>query len=260
MSESDVLTKTSEQPDERRKESNNGELVSRSDNFEGRKFWNKKTLRTEVLKRHGLKVCVDVGGGLGGAWDSLQTEREIVSLAKQLEHCCSLNKKAVRNNQNPVSLYICGAGDRLQKQLEISCPMWRKWPTIWTTEDFLSRQERRQDIIYLSYDSPNLLGMEQKAEGLVESELAANKVYVIGGLVDRNRLRGVTRERAKELGVYSARLPIEKYFKLQHGSPVLSVLCVFEILLLKYNGYCWKDAFFKAIPKRKGLEDIGTFT
>ncbi|GJQ12815.1 hypothetical protein GpartN1_g4606.t1 [Galdieria partita] len=213
--------------------------------------WNKKDLRERVLTESDFKICFDLCGG-EVSWDKIQTDREIVSLVKQLEHCCSLNKKALVKQEKPASMHIVGAGDRVKKQLDASCPMWRKWPVFWADEDFL--YNNLKDIVYLSYDSAELLGMEEIEGGYKECDLDPNKVYVIGGLVDRNRLKGAAQQRATRLGVRSAKLPIEKFFKLQHGTPILSVLCVFQILLLKYNNYSWKETFWKAIPERKGLE------
>lgn len=213
--------------------------------------WNKKHLREKVLSESNFKICIDLCGG-EVAWDKAQTDREIVSLVKQLEHCCSLNKKAVMNHEQPVSMHIVGLGERIKRQLDISCPMWSKWPVVFADEDFLNNH--LQDIIYLSYDATELVGMREYEGGYEECDLDPNKVYVIGGLVDRNRLKGVAQQRANGLGVPSAKLPIENFFKLRHGTPVLSALCVFHILLLKYNNYSWKEAFLKAIPERKGLE------
>ncbi|KAK4526642.1 hypothetical protein GAYE_SCF26G4558 [Galdieria yellowstonensis] len=214
------------------------------------KRWSKKELREKVLKESNFKICVDLGGG-EVSWDKVQTDREIVSLVKQLEHCCSLNKKAVINNQKPVSMYIVGAEERIKRQLDISCPMWAKWPVVWEGEDFL--HNCLEDIVYLSYDATELLGMRESDGSYTECDLDSNKLYVIGGLVDRNRLKGAAQQRATSLGVRCAKLPLENFFKLQHGTSILSVLSVFQILLLKCNNYTWKEAFMKAVPERKGL-------
>jgi hypothetical protein len=59
------------------------------------------------------------------------------------------------------------------------------------------------DVVYLTADSPNTL-----------SELDTSKVYVIGGIVDRNRHKGICYERAQAAGVATAKLPIGDLFKL----------------------------------------------
>lgn len=62
--------------------------------------------------------------------------------------------------------------------------------------------------MYLTADSPDEL-----------SELDPSKVYILGGLVDRNRHKGICYQRAQEAGVATARLPITQHMKL-HTSAV----------------------------------------
>ncbi|EME28557.1 uncharacterized protein Gasu_39350 [Galdieria sulphuraria] len=163
---------------------------------ENNRRWSKKDLRERVLTESNFKICFDLCGG-EASWDKVQTDREIVSLVKQLEHCCSLNKKAILNQEKPVSMHIVGMGERVKRQLETSCPMWTKWPVTWKGEDFL--YNHLKDIIYLSYDSAELLGMQEWEGRYNECDLDPSKVYVIGGLVDRNRLKGAAQQRATYL-------------------------------------------------------------
>ena len=44
-------------------------------------------------------------------------------------------------------------------------------------------------------------------------ELKAGVVYIVGGLVDRNRHKGVTASKAGKLGLAVARLPLEETFE-----------------------------------------------
>jgi len=66
------------------------------------------------------------------------------------------------------------------------------------------------DLVYLTADSPDEL-----------AELDSSKVYILGGLVDRNRHKGICYKRAQEAGVATARLPISQHMKL-HSSTVSS--------------------------------------
>jgi hypothetical protein len=47
------------------------------------------------------------------------------------------------------------------------------------------------------------------------TELQPEEVYVIGGIVDRNRFKGLCFERAKELGIKHGQLPISENIKLK---------------------------------------------
>ena len=50
-----------------------------------------------------------------------------------------------------------------------------------------------------------------------------SKIYILGGLVDRNRHKGICYKRATEAGVATARLPITQHMKL-HTSAVSTTL------------------------------------
>lgn len=75
-----------------------------------------------------------------------------------------------------------------------------------------SHLERHQrEFIYLTADSNNVI-----------ENLNPNNVYIIGGLVDRNRYPGLTAQRAEDWNVKTARLPIQDHYTLS-GSKVLTV-------------------------------------
>ncbi|KAM0552014.1 hypothetical protein ACHAPJ_008124 [Fusarium lateritium] len=96
------------------------------------------------------------------------------------------------------------------------------------------------DMVYLSSDSPYTL-----------ERLEPNTSYIIGGLVDKNREKGLCYKRARERGIRTARLPIGQYMVMQSRT-VLTTNHVVEIMLkwLEYEN--WGDAFMSVIPKRKG--------
>jgi tRNA (guanine9-N1)-methyltransferase len=48
----------------------------------------------------------------------------------------------------------------------------------------------------------------------VLDELDLKKIYIIGGLVDRNRWKGITMKKASEQGIQTAKLPIGSYLKM----------------------------------------------
>jgi tRNA (guanine9-N1)-methyltransferase len=64
-------------------------------------------------------------------------------------------------------------------------------------------QERKQDMVYLTADSDCQI-----------DQLEESKIYIIGGLVDRNRWKGLTLEKAKSQGIATAKLPISEHMKL----------------------------------------------
>lgn len=96
------------------------------------------------------------------------------------------------------------------------------------------------DIVYLSSDSPYTL-----------ERLEPNTTYVVGGLVDKNREKGLCYRRARERGVRTARLPIGQFMVMQ-SRQVLATNHVVDIMLKWLEFEDWGKAFLSVIPKRKG--------
>ncbi|KAK5061177.1 hypothetical protein LTR84_007719 [Exophiala bonariae] len=96
------------------------------------------------------------------------------------------------------------------------------------------------EIIYLSSDSPDTL-----------STLRPYSTYIVGGLVDKNRHKGICYRTACERGIKTAKLPIGEYLEMQ-SRKVLTTNHVVEIMIRYLECGDWGEAFLKVIPKRKG--------
>lgn len=101
-------------------------------------------------------------------------------------------------------------------------------------------EDVNQSIVYLSAESDYTL-----------DKLEANTCYVIGGLVDRNREKGLCYGRAKAAKVRTAKLPIGEYMAMQ-SRYVLTTNQVVEIMAKWLECGDWGEAFLTVIPKRKG--------
>jgi len=123
-----------------------------------------------------------------------------------------------------------------------------EWPSrgFFSTDQSLEQlfESNLDNVIYLTSDSENVL------ENLDDS-----KIYVIGGIVDRNRLKRKALDRAEALGVKTAKFPLEENLGEMKSTRVLTCNHVFEILL-KYreHGNDWKKALHAVLPKRKGAK------
>ncbi|TGO24682.1 hypothetical protein BPAE_0097g00280 [Botrytis paeoniae] len=95
------------------------------------------------------------------------------------------------------------------------------------------------NIVYLSSDSENTL-----------TTLSPYTTYVIGGIVDKNRHKGLCYKRACDAGIPTAKLPIGEYMTMQSRT-VLTVNHVMEIMIRWLETGDWGKAFLKVIPKRK---------
>jgi tRNA (guanine9-N1)-methyltransferase len=97
----------------------------------------------------------------------------------------------------------------------------------------------KPSIVYLTSDSPHTLDV-----------LAPYTSYIIGGLVDKNRHKGVCFKRACARYIPTAKLPIGKYMTMQSRS-VLATNHVVEIMVRWLEHGDWARAFTEVIPKRK---------
>lgn len=61
-------------------------------------------------------------------------------------------------------------------------------------------------------------------------DLDASKIYIIGGIIDRNRHKLICSKKARQQNISMARLPLQEHFKLK-GSAVLTIDQVFQLLL-----------------------------
>jgi tRNA (guanine9-N1)-methyltransferase len=139
---------------------------------------------------------------------------------------------------------------------------WQEgYEKLWSTKADEAVQENvnesvKASVVYLTADSDEEL-----------TELKPDEVYIIGGIVDRNRYKvryiqeplhvltppfqNLCLNKAKEMGIRTARLPIGLYVDSLPTRKVLTVNQVFEIMLKWVETKDWEQAFYSIIPKRK---------
>lgn len=103
-----------------------------------------------------------------------------------------------------------------------------------------SSSSEEGEIVYLSSESDNVL-----------THLKPNSTYIIGGLVDKNRHKGICHKRAVARGIKTAKLPIGQYLEMK-SRQVLVTNHVLEIMLKWLEFGDWGKAFMEVMPKRKG--------
>lgn len=221
-------------------------------------------------------------------FDDLMTEAELISLGSQLTRCYSDNKSASYRAHLVVSSFGGKLKHRFETVLASNHLGWKG--VKFTADDFVAAaaeadavmrgsqggqfvgaftgltnadgsgdvvygappEESNADannqaikpsyepsIVYLTSDSPHTLDV-----------LSPYTTYIIGGLVDKNRHKGICYKRAMSRGTPTAKLPIGEYMTMQSRS-VLATNHVAEIMLrwLEYGD--WAKAFLDVIPKRK---------
>lgn len=191
-----------------------------------------REMRIERLtraKETGPKVVLDL------EFSDLMSSGEIHSLVHQIMYCYAVNGKC----PSPAHLWLTGCNGEIQAQLE-KLPGFEKWMIEKESRSYIEAfHDHKENLVYLTADAENVI-----------DELEPQKIYVVGGLVDRNRWKGITMKKATDQGIQSAKLPIGSYLKMS-SSQVLTVNQVVEILLKFMETKDWRSAFFEVIPQRK---------
>ncbi|KAM6132719.1 tRNA methyltransferase 10 homolog A-like, partial [Pterocles gutturalis] len=188
---------------------------------------------------HGKALCGGLSEGLCN--NKLCCIQDVKKLHKQIQRCYAENRKAF----HPVQFYLTSHGGQLKSNMNENDKGWVNWKDIQIRTEHYSELIKKEDLVYLTSDSPDVL-----------SELDEKKAYVIGGLVDHNHHKGLTYKKAVEQGIGHAQLPLGNFVKM-NSRKVLAVNHVFEIILAYLEKRDWKEAFFSVLPQRKGAVPLG---
>jgi len=171
------------------------------------------------------------------------SEKELKSLVQQLLFCYSANRGAA----HPVRLVFSGvAADSFTGQKLRKMSGFETWPLEVLEGPYIDGFSKEQ-LVYLTADAEDVL------EGF-----AKDKVYIIGGIVDHNRLKGVTMAKAEDQGIATAQLPISQHVDMGAYSRVLTVNHVLQIVLERQASSNWRQVFEKCIPGRKKFIDASS--
>jgi len=193
-----------------------------------------KKQRQQLAFENGQKLVIDL------EFHDLMLEKERKSLMSQLMYCYAANNRAAE----PCRLVLTGL-DGPMGELYHAIPGSQHWQVDAASKDYIEHfADTKDQLVYLTADSTNEI-----------TELSKDKVYIIGGIVDHNRYKNLTLDKANKQGIAHARLPIGADLKMM-TSKVLTVNQVVEIVLNYLDTKDWHEALVKAIPKRKrGAEE-----
>jgi tRNA (guanine9-N1)-methyltransferase len=199
------------------------------------KGWAKRNERwKERFEMEGGKfqVCLDC------SFEEQMSDKEIYSLAKQIRYCYSTNKGA----QHPVRVMVTSLKGKTLEVLQNvpGLEQWEHREFYHSDKDILEAYPDKSKLVYLTSDSETVL------KGLDD-----DKVYIIGGIVDRNRLKRAAINRAEPLGIATAKLPISDHLDMT-ATKVLTCNHVFDILVKwKECDKDWKKTMLEVLPNRK---------
>ncbi|PLW30112.1 hypothetical protein PCASD_16736 [Puccinia coronata f. sp. avenae] len=217
-------------------------------------------------------------------FDDKMSEKEIISLDRQIAHSYSINRKA---NVQFESLLCTSFNGRLSERFVKNDSQYLKWKSVQFTsqslDDIVSRrntgvestgetsssssssssQDKEKMEIAINQDGhhpreedtpqdppKNVIYLTADSENVLTC-IEPNKVYVIGALVDRNRYKNLCLDLAVQHNFQHAQLPINQYFSQLKTRKVLTVNQVLEILVSYLDNQDWEKAFERVIPSRK---------
>ena len=214
-------------------------------------FKSRKQIKEEFKEKckNGMRVIIDCD------FEHLMDERCIKSMVRQIVDLYSINKYST----NPFRVILYGVGKQIKEGLEKSD--YKNWIgiEIYFKEDYPNFDKFIEDILYKDDKRPmkdikyNIYYLSADSENNTEN-IDKNSTYIIGGIVDRNKYKGLSLNKAKELGINHGKFPIGEYLKLQ-SSQVLTTNHTFHILNEFSIRHDWKEALVSIIPKRKQEEN-----
>lgn len=183
----------------------------------------------QVMEDGSGRVCL----AIDLRYDAIMNQKELKSLGKQLKFVYG----AMKIMSEPFQLRLFHCSEQVKTSLARFSAV--NWVMHWHDHDELTDVMPAESIVYLSPDSPNVL-----------ETLDADKMYVIGGIVDKSRKKGATLEAATQAGITTARLPIQEYIteRLDH---ILNVNTMVDVLIHFHTHGDWRRALTEVLPLRK---------
>ena len=216
-------------------------------------FKTRKEIKEEFKQKckKSLRVIIDCD------FEHLMNEVSNKSMVRQIVDLYGIN----RRSQNPFRLILYGVGKQIKEGLKKS--NYENWIgiEIYFKEDYPTFEKFIQEILYKEDKRPlteiknNIYYLTADSENNIQN-IDNNATYIIGGIVDRNKYKGLSFNKAKELGINHGKFPIGEYLKLQ-SSQVLTTNHTFHILNEFSIKHDWKEAFISIIPKRKQEHEDG---
>lgn len=177
------------------------------------------------------RIAIDING-----FEELMTHQEKASMVSQVSYSYAANKSA----PIPAQLHIVGKSPFLLERLQrMGSEHWKEWNALLDDRPLQEVFPDKSQLVYLSADSENEI-----------QELDPSKVYIIGGIVDRNRHKNLCSTKATELGLTTAKFSLQKHHP-NSGARVLTTNHCVDILLEFLASQQWPQAFQRCIPVRK---------
>jgi tRNA (guanine9-N1)-methyltransferase len=177
-------------------------------------------------------------------YDLQMTKREGISLSQQFNYSYGANRKS----NWPCRLVLCGKEETWRHNIEHG--HMDQWVGCTTEKRRISELplETREKMVYLTADATDAIEV-----------FDPNLIYVVGGIVDRNRFKNVALEKANSLGIRTAQFPLDQHLEHREGSKVLTVNHCVEIIVGVHSSTisgespdrAWRTTLNRVFPERK---------
>uniref|UniRef100_A0A8C8GNY5 tRNA methyltransferase 10 homolog C n=1 Tax=Oncorhynchus tshawytscha TaxID=74940 RepID=A0A8C8GNY5_ONCTS len=172
------------------------------------------------------------------SYEQQMTRREVENTVSQLMEVEGWNRRA----PDPFHLHFCNlqpdGGYHRELVKRYGAEAWERL-LITSTEQRHVDLFPRDDLVYLTADSPNVLRTFDNS-----------KVYIVGSMVDRSIQSGLSLANAKRLKLNTARLPLDDFLQWETGAKNLTLDQMIRILLTLKESGRWEEAL-EHVPKRK---------
>nr|XP_046189534.1 tRNA methyltransferase 10 homolog C-like [Oncorhynchus gorbuscha] len=172
------------------------------------------------------------------SYEQQMARREVENTVSQLMEVEGWNRRA----PDPFHLHFCNlqldGGYHRELVKRYGAEAWERL-LITSTERRHVDLFPRDDLVYLTADSPNVLRTFDNS-----------KVYIVGSMVDRSIQSGLSLANAKRLQLNTARLPLDDFLQWEMGAKNLTLDQMIRILLTLKESGRWEEAL-EHVPKRK---------
>eukprot|EP00439_Symbiodinium_sp_Y106_P019813 s1668_g2.t1 len=178
------------------------------------------------------------GGGSVVTWGKAEYGGGCSVVQDQLRdmYCYGANRRAER----PVRLVFSGIARGSKTHAGLSK---QSGYDAWEVQKLEGEYDK---LVYLTADAQKVL-----------HSFDPEKVYVIGGIVDRNRLKGRTLEKAQTQGIAAEQLPLSEHIEMGSYSRVLTVNHVLNMILDYQATNDWRGVCERCVPGRKVMTTEG---
>eukprot|EP01032_Pedospumella_encystans_P021276 gene21276-24145_t len=217
----------------------------------------KKERKQKDAEEFAAKCATNFSVILDCAWEDKHNESTMKSLTQQIMFCYGIN----RRHECPAAMYMTGVGPLVTANLNKSNFSHWQGVTI-TREDYIVHPhfslepQPAQNSDGSANTVKQLVYLTSDAEETLET-LDPRCAYIIGGIVDRNRHKFATFNKANSQNVRVAKLPIKENFALA-ATHILTVNHVYNILLNYAKYQDWVQAIKEVMPSRKGPVEKGS--